>query len=412
MSGTNTNSASNIPHWVEEHLFNTVLRESGQDVKEICEFKVFPALAPGENYASTMLKVELVVKLNDGSSNTQTFMLKVPNKNQHLQEQWDAWQLFETETQMYEKVIPQIERVYRNAGKQVRFGAHSYRLNTKERHIVLEDLTRSGFKTLKRLDGLDMEHCRSVICKMAQWHAASAVCKELHPTLTTKRGILNENAKELLNVLFNDSIKNILKAVRKLPHYMDYYEKLENLSCDFAEKLRVIYQADEEEFNVLNHGDCWSNNIMFQYDEVGRIQSTYFVDLQVPLYGSPAMDLYYFIFSSAKLELKVERFDEMIQFYHEKLVENLILLKYEQKLPSLRSIHQMLLKYGIWGILTISSIMAGVLCEPTETANIDNLTRESEEGEQFKNLMYFNERYLKHLDVIVPWLNNRGAFDY
>lgn len=56
--------------------------------------------------------------------------------------------------------------------------------------------------------------------------------------------------------------------------------------------------------------------------------------------------------------------------------------------------------------------MAGVLCEPTDLANIDHLTGESAAAEEFKNLMFSNERFVKHLSVIVPWLNARGAFEY
>ncbi|XP_061399692.1 uncharacterized protein LOC133335435 [Musca vetustissima] len=411
MSDT-TNCSANTPVWIEANLFNKVLRESGQNVKEIHNYRVFPALAPGENYSSTMLKVLLNIELEDGSQDSQTFMLKVPNKNQHLQEQWDAWQQFETEQQMYEEIIPAFEKAYCRVGEEVRFGAKSFQLDVEEKHILLEDLTKSGFKTLKRQNGLDMEHCKSVLRKMAQWHAASAVCKESYPTLLTMRGVLNENAKVLLDQMFNDCLKYTLKAIKKLPQHEQYYEKLENLSEDFAGKLRSIFQADDKEFNVLNHGDCWSNNIMFQYNSVGQLKSTYFVDFQVPLYGSPAMDLYYFILSSATLELKIDHFDEMIQYYHKHLVENLILLEYKNELPTLRCIHEMLLKYGIWGVFTFSGIMAGVLCESTDLSNIDHLAEESADAEAFKSLLFLNDRFVEHLSIIVPWLNSRGAFDY
>lgn len=340
----------NIAQWIESKLFENVVRASQKDFHEICTFKVFPALGPGENYCSTMLRVELEFRMKDGTLKNQTYMLKIPNTNQHMQDQWDAWNQFETEAQMYHGVVPEFEQLYRSAGQRVAFVPKAFKLNVNAKHILLEDLTKRGFKTLKRQNGLDMEHCKSVLKKMAQWHAASAVDTAWHDTLKSKRGVLNENAKLLLDQMFNDAVKLTSGSVKKLPDCFEYHEKLLNLSSNFTETLRKTYKIDPTEFNVLNHGDCWSNNIMFQYDSEGKLQSTYFVDLQVPLYGSPAMDLYYFIISSAKLELKIAHFDEMIKYYHDNLIDNLTLLKYKRQLPSLRSIHQMLIKYGLWGL--------------------------------------------------------------
>ena len=102
-------------------------------------------------------------------------------------------------------------------------------------------------------------------------------------------------------------------------------------------------------FNVLNHGDCWTNNIMFEHDESGNITNTLFVDFQLMLYGSPCYDLYYFLMSSPKLELKLEHFDYFIRFYHDHLKANLELLKYPKEIPSLKDLHLELLDNSAWG---------------------------------------------------------------
>lgn len=108
-------------------------------------------------------------------------------------------------------------------------------------------------------------------------------------------------------------------------------------------------KVDPSDFNVLNHGDFWSNNIMFSYDSNGRVKETLLVDFQMAKYGTVAQDLYYFLLSSTKYEDKLTKFDQYIQFYHEKLVENLKLLKYTKVIPSLREIHVSLYKYGFLG---------------------------------------------------------------
>lgn len=117
------------------------------------------------------------------------------------------------------------------------------------------------------------------------------------------------------------------------------------------DRLLEDQKVNPREFNVLNHGDCWSNNIMFQYDAFGKIKNTLFIDFQVGKYGSPANDLYYFILSSANKEIKLKEFDYLIRFYYDNLIENLKLLQYHRPLPKLKNLHIALMNNGLAGKL-------------------------------------------------------------
>lgn len=184
----------------------------------------------------------------------------------------------------------------------------------------------------------------------------------------------------------------------------------ESLPDHFLDNLFQAVDINPDEFNVLNHGDCWANNIMFQHDDLGNIKETYLIDYQLPKYGTPAQDLYYFILSSANYDIKLTKFDHFIRYYHENLWKNLKILNYSKKLPTLRDIHLMMLKYGIWGISTAVGVMAAVLLDPTEDANLEHFMSDSDEAQAFKTAMYTNARYRRHMEAILPWLKNRGAF--
>lgn len=167
----------------------------------------------------------------------------------------------------------------------------------------------------------------------------------------------------------------------------------------------------EEEFNVLNHGDSWSNNFMFKYNEKGEREDTILVDFQICKYGSPVQDLLYFIFSSPKQDIRLTEFDYLIKYYHDNLLENLVLLEYPKDLPTLSSLHIAILRNHQWAVTTVYSTLAIVLLEPTDNANMDNFLKTDEEGTGFKNQVYSNPKYIKYLNEILPWLDNRGMLE-
>lgn len=163
-----------------------------------------------------------------------------------------------------------------------------------------------------------------------------------------------------------------------------------------------------DEFNVLNHGDSWCNNIMFNYNDDGKLNKIMLVDFQMCKYGSPAQDLLYFIFSSPKQEIRLKYFDYLIKYYHDNLTENLALLNYTKPLPTLAELHISLLRNHGWATSSIMGILAIVLLEHTENANIDNFIKSDEVGLNFKKHLYSNPKYLKCLKDILPWLETRG----
>ena len=344
-------SASAIPDWIESKLFENILKENVKDFQKILDFKVKHALAPGENYATVMLKIQIEILLNSGESCSKSFMLKVGHDSEFYRQEMTKFDMFTIESVMYHNIKPELENLYKEIGLEVHFGATSYKLPIDREYILLEDLTQKGFRNANRLEGLNMEHCKSVLTKIAQWHAASAVRMERKGPYEQRfsKGVLNENGRYVLTTMFNNSLKHLLKAARKLKNHQEYLEQIEALTGKISDLFYKQCAPQENDFNVLNHGDCWCNNIMFKYDENNKLLDTYLVDYQIPSYGSPAQDLMYFIITSAQLDIKINQFDYMIKFYHDNLVKHLSLLKYQKKIPTLKDIQQSLIKYGLWG---------------------------------------------------------------
>ncbi|XP_037817373.1 uncharacterized protein LOC119607501 [Lucilia sericata] len=405
-------STPTIPTWVEASLFEPALKDMIPSFKQIKEFKADKALGAGENYNTVVLHLDIAVELNDGTSKSVSLILKTAHDNEMFRMMMQFNNVFDIETTMYKEVVPELEQLYKEAGLDLTFGAKFYELSTNNPYILLEDLRVKGFKNENRVEGLDMDHTKAVLKKLAQWHAASAVRVAVKGPYSrvVSNGAFKEEMRDMMKAMFASMYPIFMEVSKKFEGDEEYFEAMCNMQTNIIEEMIKGMKVDANEFNVLNHGDCWSNNVMFQHDAFGKIKETYLIDFQMPKYGSPAQDLYYFLLSSAKYEIKIKQFDYFIKYYHEQLVEHLKMLNYSKKIPALRDIHIMLYKYGLWGYTTANTTMAGALLDPTELAGTDNLVSNTDAGIQFKIQLLSNPRYRQHMKLVLPWLYNRGAF--
>jgi len=278
----------------------------------------------------------------------------------------------------------------------------------------MEDLGVHGFKNANRLEGLDMEHTKSVLEKLAKLHAASVRRVELkgpYPEIFTE-GIFSEKSREVFETMSKKSNDMMLECFKEYEDNEEYADKLPRLVETLVDKSISLAEIDHKEFNVLNHGDSWLNNLMFQYDSSGKLKETLLVDFQVSKYGSPVNDLYYFLISSTQLDIKVEQFDYFIRYYYDHLVKNLTLLNCTTTPPTLKELHCSLLKHGFLGFATIVGVASICLLEPTKDANFDNFNADTEDAHNFRKKLHSNERYKAHAKTVLTWLNRRGLLDY
>uniref|UniRef100_A0A1A9W6R6 CHK domain-containing protein n=1 Tax=Glossina brevipalpis TaxID=37001 RepID=A0A1A9W6R6_9MUSC len=317
-----SNAERAIPKWIKVELMQEVFEEIISGYRQIKEFEVKEALPPGENYATIMLRIKAGIELMDGSIKSCNFMLKTAHSSEMFREMMDRFDMFDIETDMYRFIIPELEQMYTQVG---------------------------------------VNH---VLKKLAQW-----------PRVTTKgpcderymKSYFKPKGFEAMKSMFANVTKYFISCVSSYNGYEEYYEHLCKIEKLLMDELYKVNEIDENDFNALNHGDAWCSNIMFQTDDNDNVPETYLVNYQLPTYGTVAQDLYYFLLSSTKYEIKLKHFD-----YHENLVKHLRLLNYPNKLPTLKRIHIQLLKHGVWGLTSTCGILAAVLLDPTEKANLDN----------------------------------------
>lgn len=91
---------------------------------------------------------------------------------------------------------------------------------------------------------------------------------------------------------------------------------------------------------------------MFKYNDNNEPVDVILLDFQFCCYGSPAIDLLYFIHTSCIEDLRENRVEELIQFYYNQLKDILNRLNYNiSQLPTLHQFQQQMLKKYFYGML-------------------------------------------------------------
>uniref|UniRef100_A0A0K8TXE2 CHK kinase-like domain-containing protein n=1 Tax=Bactrocera latifrons TaxID=174628 RepID=A0A0K8TXE2_BACLA len=408
-----TNAEGQLPEWLKAELFADLLQQNVPNFKRITNFIAEIWEGAGENYGNVLASVNLDAELEDGKIQNFSYVIKLPIDS--VQEFMANYHnIIDTENAIYKDVIPEIEQMYRDAGVDLKFGTKYYDLKTPSEFgvVLMEDLRPHGFKNVNRLEGFDMDHTKAALKKLAQWHAASAVRVETKGPYSkiVSDGVYNEDMLKIMDQIGESTTALYMECVRTYKDHEEYYDSLKRNQENFADEFRPLLKIDPNEFNVLNHGDFWANNVMFQYDDAGKVKETYFIDFQLTRYGPPINDLYTLLLSSTSLDVKLKHFDYFIKYYHDNLIEYLTLLKYPKKLPTLKEIHIAMFKYGTFAVNTVVTHLSIVLLEPNETASIANIIGDSEDSIALKKAMYTNSRYRKHIEALFPWLYHRGAF--
>ncbi|CAD7091884.1 unnamed protein product [Hermetia illucens] len=409
-NGEITNGNSTVPEWLNEEYFKDILdKEFGKH--EITKFSAESATGKGENYASRMTRVLIDLQLEDGTPKSVRYIVKSLIGGELSQSFLGT--VFPKEIEMYEKIVPQINNLYKEAGVDFSVGAKCIKTQIDPPAIILEDLVVAGYENISRFEGMDLDHVHVTLEKLARFHAATARIYEINGPYSEhfNKGIFGPEMLAMMEKMVASTWEVIKSCIQKWGDCEVYIEKMEKLFLRFCDLILEAEKMDPNDFNVLNHGDTWCNNIMFKHNKDGTIDDLKFVDLQVSKWGSPVWDLQYFIISSCSYDIRIEKFDYFVKYYHQHLIESLKLLKYAGKLPKLVEIQIQMLKRGYVCLNTMIGTLSAVLLDPNDSADIEMFFKDSDESDKFRKLVYMTPRYVKAAKSILPFLDNRGILD-
>lgn len=190
--------------------------------------------------------------------------------------------LFLNEIKFYNTIWPILQKFYKTVTKkEMDFVPAICGFSDKSPFkIVLENLNSQGYVTVDKTKPFDEEHWQIIFKTYGIYHAVSMAFREQHKD---EYYALVKDLIEIRKHLFVDNqlpANSLIEGVKVAQKLFD-----EKTDVHILEKLRLYEEMgpklvrqcinDETGQNVLIHGDCWSNNLMFNYDV-----SMYFVTLE------------------------------------------------------------------------------------------------------------------------------------
>ncbi|XP_046660339.1 uncharacterized protein LOC124354138 [Homalodisca vitripennis] len=341
-----------IPDWLcTDFLTECLKHEENKQNIVVTKFEVSPAIPPGEQYASCPLRVKVEYKDNKESDHLHTLSLIIKSEVSEGVVKEVVSSYGSCESVFYKTFLPKANILLR-----INFIPKSI-FSTNSSLIVLEDLEQEGFVMADKVTGLDFEHCCLYMEAMASLHAVALALHKEDPELVESLG----REKIYLNGLVGPEGFKAM-TVSGLRCLVDYAETSETfnkyaglirdiLGSIWDMTIKAIHSSRESPIKTLNHGDPWTNNLMFKYNNEDKPSEMRLLDFQMMRYGSPANDLVFFIWSSANDDVRTSRLDELFQVYVESFNRNLEQLNCVERI-SCDSLREEMLKLSPLAICT------------------------------------------------------------
>lgn len=316
--------------------------------------------------------------------------------------------VFGIEIRMYSETLPEIQKVLHSIGEEKIFAPKLlYHSMSPAKMMIFEDMSPLGFETIKNF-GVGHVLSKLAFHRLGQLHAVSMVLIQRSDNVTSyKSSIFDMNFGGEGLFFFREFTKSLADEIRTWPGYETYVEKLEVIISTCNDKGREMFKvnAPNEGYNVLNHGDFHSKNMMFK-NMNSKDADIVLLDFQISYYGTPAIDLYAGLYMVTTCEDK----EEFIQYYYKVFSETLEKLKYSEKIPTYDDLKNELHKYRFYEVIAATPGLA-ISSVDINSLNWDDLFDFEGKSFETRKSLYQNPKVQEKFKKILPEWLKRGVLD-
>lgn len=391
------------PTWLNEQFLVSAL-QGGEDEEPrvtLVKFSVVLAIPPGNNYLSHVYRVTVDYTINDSSLQKISLIVKAPVTRGLVVDMSDKLDLLSMEPRIYKELMPRIHTKVTNRFAPKSFYCPKELVNG----LVLQDLKEEGYVLCDRLKQLDYSHCKIAIIALAKFHATSVACYHEDPEFIKAVGeerLYKEDGpfQEDFKPWMQGAVTIITSLVSNLDDCKDSVDYFMSKSDKLGESATQICKPRENGLNVLNHGDFWMSNMLFKHDDSGKALDVKFVDFQITRFASPVLDLIYFFWTSANVDVRNHKQNELFATYLDTLNTTLEDLGCQERYTE-EEFRNDINTSTDWAVIAICNVLPVVVCEPENVMNMEEMKEDdfksNEPSEMFKKVYEG-----KHFKALLP----------
>ncbi|EGI70193.1 hypothetical protein G5I_00951 [Acromyrmex echinatior] len=363
--------------WLNLSFVENILRKSEEDDSiQMIDMSIKPATKKGDNYFSDMIRIMIEFSRNQGGhkiKEKKSIIIKLSPIIESIRQKFIKESgSFHTEISMMSDTLNKMNKLlepkYRLSGKSL------YVQNEHPTFLVIEDLMFLGFRMADRLSGLDLTHSVLALQGLARFHAASvAVCEKEPKQKEYSKGMFYHQHPPELQAFFVMGTKALADEIANWPEVKKYSEKIAKLSDHIYQIAEDAVKTSKDDFKVINHGDCHLNNMLFKYDNDGKPIDQIFVDFQMCIYTTPAVDLNYFLNTSPSMDVVENERNTLLNEYLGILSATMKQLNCKTQPPTMEELKAILKRSASYGMIISFTILPLMLCSKSESKDLDEI---------------------------------------
>lgn len=126
-------------------------------------------------------------------------------------------------------------------------------------------------------------------------------------------------------------------------------------------------------------------------------------------YGSPILDVSYFLFTSSNEDIRTPEFDWLFDYYCDQLIDVMRKLNLaSDRIPSKHQLNTEFRMRGCYGgFFALFSVPLRVCSTPIDKTAVQQFLSRTEEGRTFRRQLYSNERATKILTILLEYFDGK-----
>lgn len=310
-----------------EHVRSALQADKGSDA-HLVSWALKDFTKKDDNLTSVVKVIDVEYSLQGAETQTSSYVVKInPSLKENEYESF-THQIFTKESSFLRDLAPKLSSLVGAAGQRpLAFPAHLFsRMDEGREFIIMEDLRRRGFRSRNRLQSLDVAHTTLVMQELARIHAASFLLQARQPTrkladayefLKADWANFTGEKRATFQTMFSDCMADAMTILENVGGYEKVTEWMERSQASCMDVMEAQVSKDYP-FEVLCHGDLWTCNLMFRYDDDDDETpvEVAVIDLQMVRMASPGTELSNLFYTSLDNHVRKPNLEAFLKAYY------------------------------------------------------------------------------------------------